>query len=164
MWGPAIVMVRACMTVCMSVCLSDCHTRIAPKLSEIDVWLLGISNRNQGCHQIRDRKYGSAILGVSGLALRQFRQKWAVGPVNGSVRTVTSLDTRPALPVSSCTSCASSYAQLHWKKRRTQPHWAPWRASYRHVPWRAIPCFTVYSVKYPVNSFWKTRYIYRVLS
>jgi len=36
----------------------------------------------------------------------------AVGLVNGSVGTVTSLDTRPALPVSSCTLCASSYAQL----------------------------------------------------
>jgi len=105
----------------LSVCPSVCHTRISPKLSEIDAWLLGNSNRNPGfpiqnLYQSRDRKYGSAILGVSGLALRPFRQKWAVGLVNGSVGTVTSLDTWPALPVSSCTSCASSYAQLHWKK------------------------------------------------
>jgi len=40
-----------------------------------------------------------------------------VGSVNGSVGTVTSPDTRPALPVP---SCASSNAQLHRKKSRTQ--------------------------------------------
>jgi len=59
MWRPAIVIV-------CTVHLSVCHMRISPKLSEIDVWLLGNSNRNPGsrftiCHQIRDRKYGSAI-------------------------------------------------------------------------------------------------------
>jgi len=58
----------------------------------------------------------------------------AVGLVNGSVGTVTSLDTRPALMVLLCTSCTSSYAQLYRKKRRLQPHWAPWQDSYRHVP------------------------------
>jgi len=43
MWGPAIVIVRVCRP---SVCLSVCRTRISPKLSEIDVSLLGNSNRN----------------------------------------------------------------------------------------------------------------------
>jgi len=42
MWGPAIAMVRI-------VRPSVCHTRISLKLiSEIDVWLLGNSNRNAG--------------------------------------------------------------------------------------------------------------------
>jgi len=49
---------------------SVCHMRISPKLSEIDLWLLGNSNRNPGrlriCYQIRDRKYSSADLGVPG--------------------------------------------------------------------------------------------------
>jgi len=31
---------------CPSVCLSVSHTQISPKLSEIDVWLLGNQNRN----------------------------------------------------------------------------------------------------------------------
>jgi len=31
---------------CLSVRTSVCHTRMSPKLSEIDVWLLGNSNRN----------------------------------------------------------------------------------------------------------------------
>jgi len=50
-------------------CLSVCHTWISPKQSEIDIWLLGNSNRNPGFpiqNLIRDLKYGSAILGVSG--------------------------------------------------------------------------------------------------
>jgi len=65
MWGPAIAMVRV---VRLSVGL--CHTRISPKLSEIDQRLLQetrIENRASRfriCHQIRDRKYGSAILYV----------------------------------------------------------------------------------------------------
>jgi len=41
MWGPAVVV------VCV-VCLSVCHTHISPKLSEIDVWLLGNSNKKPG--------------------------------------------------------------------------------------------------------------------
>jgi len=78
MWGPAIVMVRV-------VPPSICHTRISPKLSETDVWLLGNSNRNLSsrfrvCHRIRERKYGSAILGVSGSALGQLTQKWGSWP------------------------------------------------------------------------------------
>jgi len=65
MWGSAVAM------VCV-VRPFVCHTWISPKLSEIDVWLLRTLNRNPGfpifrsCHQIRDRKYGSVILGVSG--------------------------------------------------------------------------------------------------
>jgi len=39
--GPAIVIVRV-------VCPSVCHTHTSPKLCEIDVWLLGNSNRNPG--------------------------------------------------------------------------------------------------------------------
>jgi len=35
------------------------------------------ASRFRICHQIPDRKYGSAILGVSGLELRPFKQKWA---------------------------------------------------------------------------------------
>jgi len=75
MWGPAIVMGRI---VRLFVCLSVCHTRISPKLSEIDLWLLGNwASRFRICHQIYDGKYSSAILSVSGIALRQFRPKWA---------------------------------------------------------------------------------------
>jgi len=36
-----------------------------------------------------------------------------LGPMNGSVGTAASLNIRPALSVSLCTSCASSYVQLH---------------------------------------------------
>jgi len=38
---PAIVMVHV-------VCSSVCHIRVSPKLSKIDVWLLGKLNRNLG--------------------------------------------------------------------------------------------------------------------
>jgi len=38
MCGPAIVMVHACLSVC--------RMQISPKLSKIDVWLLGNSNRS----------------------------------------------------------------------------------------------------------------------
>jgi len=70
----AIVMVRV-------VCLSVCRTQTSPNLDEIDVWLVGNSNKKQGfpiqnLHQIRDRKYGSVILSVSGLALCRLWQKW----------------------------------------------------------------------------------------
>jgi len=41
MLGPAILMVRV-------VHSPVCHTRISPKLSEIDAWLLGNLNRNLG--------------------------------------------------------------------------------------------------------------------
>jgi len=37
-----------CLSVYPSVCLSVCCVRISPKLSEIDVWLLGNSNRKLG--------------------------------------------------------------------------------------------------------------------
>jgi len=130
--------------VCI-VRLSVCHTQISPKLSEIDVSLLGNLNRNPGfpiriCHQIHDRKYSFPILGVSGLVLFPFRQKWAVGLVNRSVGTVTSLDTRIALPFSSCTLCASLYAQLQCKKRRTQEQVrhrpeSSWASSSYHLIW-----------------------------
>jgi len=117
-----------------STCPYVCHMLLSPKLSEIDIWLLGNSNTKLGfpiqnlpSHSQSEVRF--RYLGVSQLALRPFRQKWAVGLVSGSVGTVTSLDTRPALPVSSCTS---SYAQLHWG--RTQPRLALWRAIYRHVP------------------------------
>jgi len=68
--------------------------------------------------------------------------------VNGSVGTVTSLDTQSVLPpVSSCTSCASSYAQLQWKKRKTQEQVRhrpkSSRASYRCVPSGTIHCLLV---------------------
>jgi len=43
MWGSAILNGPR-----LSVRLSVCHTRISPKLSEIDAWLLGNSNRNPG--------------------------------------------------------------------------------------------------------------------
>jgi len=45
MWGPAIEVV---VVVCLCVCPSVCHMQISPQLSEIDVWLLGNSNRNPG--------------------------------------------------------------------------------------------------------------------
>jgi len=34
------------------------------------------ASRFRICRQIRDRKYGSIIFGVSGLAFRPFKQKW----------------------------------------------------------------------------------------
>jgi len=78
MWGQTIAMVRACPSVCLSVCRSV--------TSEIDVWLLlktRIGNRASRfkiCHQIRDPKYGSAILGASGLALCPFGQEYVSWP------------------------------------------------------------------------------------
>jgi len=60
--------------------------RISPKLSEIDICLLGNSSRDW-------ESAISSILGVFRLALRPFRLKWVVGlvnVVNGSVGTVTS--------------------------------------------------------------------------
>jgi len=41
-WGPAIVMVT------LSVHLCVCHMQVSMKLSKINVWLLGNSNRNPG--------------------------------------------------------------------------------------------------------------------
>jgi len=41
MWEPATVMLH-------HVCLCVCHMQTSPKLSEIDVWLLGNLNRNLG--------------------------------------------------------------------------------------------------------------------
>jgi len=75
-----------------------------------------MASRFRICRQIRDRKYDFAILGVSGLALRPFRRKWAGWP-------------------SQCSEWISG------NSRQSAPHWAPWRASYRHVPQRTIPCF-----------------------
>jgi len=101
MWRPAIVVVRI---VCLSVCLSV--MRMSLKLCEIDIWLPGNwTSQFRISHQIHDRQYGSAIVGVSGLALRPFRQIWASW-------------------ASECSEwiCLNSH-QL-----------APWWASYRHVP------------------------------
>jgi len=101
---------------CLSICLSVTHEYL--KLNGIDVWLRGNSNKNPG-FPIQNLPSDSRLevrfwlwfrFGVSGLALHPFRQKWAVGLVNGSVGTGISLDTRPALPVLSCTSL---YTQLH---------------------------------------------------
>jgi len=100
--GPAIVMVRV-------VRQSVCHTRVFPKLSEIDIWLLGNrAFRFRICHQIRDQKYSYAILGVSGSTLLPFRQKWAGWP-------------------SECTEWITG------NSHQSAPHWEPRRASYRHV-------------------------------
>jgi len=49
------------------------YRRTVIKKLEQEIGLL----RFRICHQICDLKYGSAILGVSGLALRPFREKWA---------------------------------------------------------------------------------------
>jgi len=100
-------MVRASLSVRPSV-------RTCPKLSKTDVWLLRIwASRFRICHQIRDRKYGSAIWDISGLALRPFRQKWGSWPSEWIGKTPTSPDTRLALHVS---SCASLYAQFIERK------------------------------------------------
>jgi len=99
MWGRSIVMVRV-------VRLSVTRKYL---LSEIDIlWLLRNSNRKPGSRfrinsQIRGRKYGSAIWGVSVLALRPFRQKQA--------------------------GWASKW--LSGNSHQSGPHWALWRASYR---------------------------------
>jgi len=68
MWGPAIVMVRV-------VRPSVCHMQIFPKLSGIDLWLLGNSNRNQGFpipnlpsdsrREVRFRYFGCFRVGIS---------------------------------------------------------------------------------------------------
>jgi len=106
--GPAIVMV--------------CFVRLS-----VWLWHANISetkrignraSRFRICHQIRDRKYGSAILGVSGLALRPFRQKWA--------------------------GWASEW--ISGNDYQSAPHWAPWRASYRQVLYRTLPCFVCFRV------------------
>jgi len=65
------------------------------------------------CHQIQTRSTVSPVWVFPGWLFAHSVRNGALCLVNGSVGTVTSLYTRPALPVSSCTSCASSYAQLH---------------------------------------------------
>jgi len=57
--GPDKVIVRV---VCSSVRLSVYHARISPKLSEIDVWLLGSSNRKP---DVRFRHFGCFRIGTS---------------------------------------------------------------------------------------------------
>jgi len=104
--GPTIVMVHI---VCLSVCLS--HANISKTKRDRH-----IVQALRFCHQIRDQKYGSAILGVSGLALCPFRQKWAGWD-------------------SECSEWISG------NSHQSASHWALWRASYHHVPWRTIPCF-----------------------
>jgi len=97
---------------CPSVCLFCGHTRISPKLSKIDVWLLGNSNRNPGFpiqnlpsdsrSEVRFRHFGC-------FRVRPFRQKWAGW-------------------ASECSEWISG------NSHQSAPHWAPWRASDRHVP------------------------------
>jgi len=63
-------------------CQSVCHMRISPKLSEIDVWLLGNLNRNvgfpiQSLPSDSRLEVRSAIMGNYGLALCPLREKWA---------------------------------------------------------------------------------------
>jgi len=56
-----------------SVRLSVCHTRISPKLSEIDVWLLENSNRNLGFpiqnlpSEVRFGHFGCFLVGTSSI-------------------------------------------------------------------------------------------------
>jgi len=47
--GPAIVTTNDVLSVCPSVCLSVCHTRMFPKLSDIDICLLLDPNANTLC-------------------------------------------------------------------------------------------------------------------
>jgi len=67
------------------------------------------------CHKIRNQKYRSTILGVSGLALHPFRQKWGSWPSEW----------------------------ISGNSHQSAPHWALWLASYRYIPSRTIPCFMV---------------------
>jgi len=85
MWGPAIVMVRV---VSLSI------TCTSPKLSEIDVWLLGNSNRNpcfRICHQIRDQKYGSTLrhsgLDFTWQKLGSWPSEWISGNSHQSIHS-----------------------------------------------------------------------------
>jgi len=60
--------------------LSICDMRRSPKRRHMDLWLLGNSNWNlhftiQNLPSICNRKYGSATLDVSGLALNPFTRK-----------------------------------------------------------------------------------------
>jgi len=112
MWGPAKVMVRIFR---LSVSLSRSNISETARWTDgyyetrLETWV----SRFRICHQIRDRKYGSAILGVSGLALRPFRQKWVGWPREFS-------------------------EWISGNSHQSAPHWAPWRTSYRHVPSRTI--------------------------
>jgi len=109
-WKNAIVMVRV---------VRPSVTCESPKLRETDTRLLENSNKNPGLliqkllsdtqSEIWFRHFGCFHFTHS-----RHSTGTAVGLMNGSVRTVTSLDTRLALLVS---SCISSYAQLHWRKR-----------------------------------------------
>jgi len=88
MWRPAIVMVRV-------VRLSVCHTRISPKLSEIDIWLLGNSNRKLIPDSESAIRFaiGSTVLPFWVFPGWQTARNGSVGLVNvvyGSVGTVTS--------------------------------------------------------------------------
>jgi len=128
-----------CQSVSLSVSLFVCHMWISLKLSGIDLCLLWNRNRNLGFPS-QDmssdyRKHGSDILGVSGLALHPFRQKWAGW-------------------ASECSEWISR------NSHQLAPHWAPWRTSYRHVPQRTIPCF--YFVRqHPFNTLLMCTYLCR---
>jgi len=70
-----------CPSVCLSVRPTACHTRISPKLRKMDLCLLGNSigiwaSWFKICHQIRDRKYGSAIVTIFASAVHPLSQKW----------------------------------------------------------------------------------------
>jgi len=144
MWGPAIVMIHV---VRPFVCVSHAN------ISEIK-WVRSMVTIQ--CKQklwLSDSEpvirfaIGSMVLSIWVFWVWHFAhldRNGALCLVNGSVETVTSLYTRPALPVSLCILCASSYAQLHWKKRtREQVRHRPKssRASYCSVPSGLIPCF-----------------------
>jgi len=84
-WGPAIVMVRV---VRLSVVLYVCHTRMCPKLSEIDIWLLGNSNRKLG-FPIQNPTFW-VFPGWHFAHSDRNRSVGLVNVVTGSVETVTS--------------------------------------------------------------------------
>jgi len=83
LWGRAVVMCRVVRpSVRPSVCLS--HANISGTKRDRRMVTKELS-RNlsfpiQKCHQIRDRKCGSAILGVSGSAFRPLWQTWRTRP------------------------------------------------------------------------------------
>jgi len=61
------------------MCLSVCHMRISPKLSEIDIWLLGNSNRKPR-FPIQNLSSDSR----SGVPFCQFGRFWVAGHRSGS--------------------------------------------------------------------------------
>jgi len=84
MWGQAVVIVRV---VSLSV-RREYLRNYGYYETRIGTW----ASRFRICHQMRDRKYGSAILGVSGLTAHSDRNGLVglVNVMNGSVGTVTS--------------------------------------------------------------------------